>query len=191
MRPQGRVMQPKYMSKKTNKQLNITLEVIEQQIYILRGQKAMLDSDLSALYGVSIKRLNEQVKRNLKRFPEDFMFQLTPMEANSLRSQFATLKKSRGQHRKYLPYAFTEHGTVMLATILNSPVAIDASIQIVKAFVRMRSILAAHKELARKIESLEKSTKANFAEVFKFIHAYLISKRQLPSAIGYNTSRKK
>ena len=122
---------------------------------------------------------------------QKFMFQLSREEAESLRFQFGTLKIGRGQHRKYLPYVFTEHGTVMLATILNSPSAITASIQIVKAFVRIRSILAAHKELARKIEILEKSTKANFADIFKFIHAYLVSKRQLPSAIGFQTGRKK
>jgi phage regulator Rha-like protein len=168
-----------------------TFENIEQQIYILRGQKVMLDSDLATLYGVSTKRLNEQVKRNLMRFPEDFMFQLTTEEvAEFLRSQFATSNTVRGG-RRYLPYTFTEHGTVMLATILNSPSAISASIQIVKAFVRMRSILAAHKELAKKIDILERSTKSNFAEIYKFIHTYLVSKRQLTPAIGFRLDGRK
>lgn len=117
----------------------------------------MTDSDLAVIYGVTTKRLNEQVKRNLGRFPEDFMFQLSKDEidqVSSSRSQFATLK--RGLNIKYAPYVFTEHGAVMLASILNSPVAVEASIQVVRAFIRMRSILSAHKELAKKLQELEK-----------------------------------
>lgn len=137
------------------------IERIENKIFLIRGQKVMLDRDLAELYGVPTKRLNEQVRRNLKRFPEDFMFQLTKDEVNSLifhsgnsRSQFATLK--RGQNIKYFPYAFTEHGVAMLSAVLNSEQAVKVSILIIKTFVRLRQILASHKELARKVEELER-----------------------------------
>jgi hypothetical protein len=140
----------------------------------------MLDSDLANLYEVTPKRLNEQVKRNRKRFPEDFMFQLTKEEYDLLKSQIATLKQAdrnqrsqnatkedgRGKHRKYLPYVFTEHGAVMLASVLNSPRAIDASVKVVRVFVRIREILSTHKELARKIQDLESKYDNKFADVF-------------------------
>lgn len=184
------------MTSKQSSRLAI-VQNVEDRILMLRGQKVMLDSDLADLYGVSTKRLNEQVKRNRKRFPEDFMFLLTGAEANFLRSQFATLKPGRGQHRKYLPYAFTEHGAVMLATILNSARAIAASIYVVRAFVRLRSVLAVHKELARKIDALERNMKvnneksqANFIVIFKFIENYSRSQRQLPAAIGFQYRRR-
>lgn len=132
------------------------LPAIDHRILLLRGQKVMLDADLAELYGVETKRLNEQVRRNAERFPDDFMFQLTAEEYASLRSHFATLKTGRGQHRKYLPYAFTEHGALMAANVLNSPRAVDASLYVVRAFVRLREILATHKELAKKLDTLEK-----------------------------------
>ena len=103
----------------------LPVEIIARSIFVLRGQKVLLDTDLAALYEVTTKRFNEQVRRNLERFPGDFMFQLTEDEWESLRSQFATLNAGRGQHRKYLPYAFTEHGAIMAATILNSPRATE------------------------------------------------------------------
>ncbi len=167
-----------------------SIERIEGSILIIRGQKIMLDSDLAALYGVTTKRLNEQVRRNLDRFPEDFMFQLTAEEAESLRSQIATLKGGRGQHRKYLPHAFTEHGAVMLASVLNSPIAIEASIRVVRAFVRLRSILAAHKELARRLEALEKETKQNFNVVFKLISQIVAEEEKPKRKIGFETKEK-
>jgi hypothetical protein len=105
---------------------------IALSILILRGQRVLLDSELAALYGVSTKRFNEQIRRNRKRFPADFLFQLTAEESSSLRSQSATLKTGRGQHRKYLPYVFTEHGATMAATILNSPLAIEMSVYVVR-----------------------------------------------------------
>ena len=122
---------------------------VADRIVVIRGRRLLLDVDLAALYGVSPKRLNEQVKRNRARFPEDFLIQLTLEEGRALmvsRSQFATLK--RGRNLKYAPYAFTEHGAVMLAAVLNSPVAIDASIQVVRAFLRLRALVAAHEELS-------------------------------------------
>ncbi|GAB4326060.1 MAG: hypothetical protein Kow0074_20210 [Candidatus Zixiibacteriota bacterium] len=140
------------------KKMNVLMrppERIENAIFLIRGQKVMLDSDLATLYGVTTKRLNEQVKRNLDRFPPDFMFQLTEDEADTLRSQSATSKRGRGG-RRYLPYVFTEHGAVMLASVLNSPRAIETSIFVVKAFVRMREVISEHKELAAKIAELER-----------------------------------
>ena len=114
----------------------------------------MLDSHLAALYGVTTRRLNEQVKRNRSRFPADFMFRLTAREVTALKSQFATSNVGRGGRRK-IPNAFTEHGALMLATVLNSPVAVQASIAVVRAFLRLRTVLAAHSQLAHKLEELE------------------------------------
>lgn len=133
----------------------VSLARVERTIHVVRGQKVMLDSDLAEVYGVSTKRLNEQVRRNLDRFPQDFMFRLTAEEDDSLRSQIATSNIGRGG-RRYLPYAFTEHGAVMLASVLNSPQAVEASIFVVRAFIRMREMLGAHKELAAKIAELDR-----------------------------------
>jgi len=138
----------------------IPAERIERSILVLRGHKVLLDTDLAALYGVTTKRFNEQVRRNKARFPLDFMFQLAQEEWDALRSQFATLKTARGQHRKYLPHAFTEHGVIMAATILNSPRATEVSVYVVRAFVRLREMLATNKELAAKLEELEQETEA-------------------------------
>lgn len=139
----------------------IPQELIGQKILLIRGQKVMLDRDLARLYGVSTKRLNEQVKRNIKRFPEDFMFKLTWAETQSLRSQIATLKSKdsfskRGRHVKYLPYAFTEQGVAMLSTVLNSERAIQVNIAIMRVFVKIRQILAIHKDLAHRLDEHEK-----------------------------------
>ena len=139
-----------------DKQLLILVDHIEPLILDIRGHKVMLDKDLAKLYGISTKRLNEQVGRNRKRFPEDFVFQIVPEEADSLRSQNATLKAGRGQHRKYLPYAFTEHGAIMAATVLNSPRAVEVSVFVVRAFVKLRHLALGHKELAAKLDELER-----------------------------------
>ena len=130
----------------------IPQERIERRMLVIRGQKVMLDKDLAGLYGVPVKRLNEQVKRNLKRFPADFMFMLTKQEVMNLKSQFAT--SSWGGVRK-LPYAFTEQGIAMLSSVLNSERAIQVNIAIMRAFVRIKQVLATHKELARKLEEHE------------------------------------
>lgn len=127
----------------------------------------MLDMDLATIYGVPTKRLNEQVKRNPDRFPEDFAFRLTRAEAmavHPLRSQFATLKK-RSQHMKYLPMAFTEHGALMLASVLNSPSAVAASVQVVRAFVRLRELVAARDGLGRKLRELELKVKLHGQDI--------------------------
>jgi phage regulator Rha-like protein len=130
------------------------LALIQQRIYTIRGVRVILDSDLAALYGVPTKRLNEQYRRNRKRFPEDFAFQLTAKEANSLRSQFATSSSHGG--RRYRPYAFTEHGALMAANILNSARAVQMSIFVVRAFAKMREALRGTPELTRKLVALEK-----------------------------------
>lgn len=166
----------------------ITETYIEQRILLLRGQKVMLAHDLAELYGVTTKRLNEQVRRNKQRFPADFMFQLSAKEVANLRSQFATSKEGRGG-RRYPPYAFTEHGAVMLASVLNSPVAIQASIQVVRAFVRLRSILAAHKELAKKLDALEQKTDSKFKVVFELIAKYLKPEQKKFTRIGFSTDK--
>ena len=129
-------------------------EVIATRILEIRGKKVMLDRDLAALYGVKVKRLNEQVRRNNKRFPGDFMFQLSWEEVEFSRSQNATLK--HGKNIKYLPYVFTEQGVAMLSSVLNSERAIQVNILIMRAFIKLKEILLAHKDLAVKIESLEK-----------------------------------
>jgi hypothetical protein len=126
---------------------------IEDLIFLVRGLRVMLDSDLAQIYGVSVKRLNEQVRRNFNRFPSDFAFQLVENEWEALRSQIATSKGRGG--RRYLPWVFTEHGAIMLAGILNSDRAVQMSVSVVRAFVLMREQLAAHKELARKLGELE------------------------------------
>lgn len=131
----------------------IPQEVIERKIYLIRERNVILDKDLAKLYGAPTKRLKEQVKRNIKRFPEDFMFELTMQESEILRSQFAT---SRWGGERYLPYAFTEQGVAMLSSVLNSERAIEVNIAIMRAFVKLRKILSTHKELAHKLNQLER-----------------------------------
>ena len=128
---------------------------IEKSILLIRGLKVMLDSDLAELYDVPTRRLNEQVRRNIKRFPSDFMFQLTTEEAKSLRSQIAISKAGRGG-RRYLPLVFTEQGVAMLSTVLNSERSIQVNIEIMRAFVRLRQFLSAHRQLAQKLTELER-----------------------------------
>jgi len=143
---------------------------IEQRILLIRGQRVMLDADLAALYGVTTKRLNEQVHRNQDRFPEDFMFRLTQDEVSCLRSQIATSKPSRGG-RRYRPYAFTEHGAIMAASVLNSPRAVKVSVYVVRAFVKLREVLSTHKELARKLAELERRLDTHDAHIQDLITA--------------------
>lgn len=151
---------------------------VEGVIRVIRGQSVILDEDMAALYGVPTKRLNEQVKRNLARFPEDFLFQLTAAEAANLRSQNATSKKQGG--RRYLPYAFTEHGAAMLANVLKSPRAIQVSVEIIRTFVRLRHILASHQDIADKLMELEKKYDRQFSVVFEAIRRLMAAppKRQ-------------
>ncbi len=133
----------------------LSIEDIAQRILIVRGKRVLLDADLAAFYGVVTKAFNQQVRRNLGRFPPDFMFQLNDEENTALRSQFVTLKNGRGQHRKYLPLAFTEHGAIMAAAILNSPRATEVSVYVVRAFIELRNLVAGNKGLASKMKRLE------------------------------------
>ena len=128
----------------------LTIQV-ERRIYLIRGEKVMLDYDLAALYGVPTKSLNLAVKRNTERFPSDFMFQLNEEEHNCLRSQFAASKRDGRGGRRYVPYAFTEHGAIMAAAVLNSPRAVEMSIYVVRAFVQLRELLSSNKELAKRL----------------------------------------
>lgn len=145
------------------------LELIQSKIYEIRGQKVMLDKDLAELYQVTTGNLNKAVKRNMKRFPPDFMFQLTTEEWEALRFQNGIIKKGRGEHTKYLPYAFTEQGLAMLSGILNSDIAIEVNIGIMRAFVAIRQMAALPKptqtsELERRIENIEKYIEEVFAD---------------------------
>ncbi|CAD0006275.1 ORF6N domain-containing protein [Flavobacterium salmonis] len=147
-------------------------ETISNKIYFIRGHKVMLDSDLASLYDVETKRLNEQVKRNLSRFPEDFMFQLTENEYNSSRSQFATLKNGRGSNLKYLPYAFTEHGILMLSSVLKSDKAIQTNIQIMRIFTKVRQMLLDTTEIKVDILQIQKKLE-NHDKNIELVFSYL------------------
>lgn len=174
--------------------LIIPEEIVMNKIYVIRGQKVMLDSDLAELYQVETKQLKRQVKRNIERFPKDFMFELTKGEYDSLRSQIGTLK--RGEHSKFLPYAFTEHGVLMLSSVLNSPKAIQVNIQIMRIFTRIRQMLTDNTELRLAIEKLEKKTEnntKNIEVVFQYIDE-LVEKKENPKPrkeIGYKIPKKK
>jgi phage regulator Rha-like protein len=143
----------------------VPVELIEKKIYLIRGHKVMIDSDLAELYGVATKVLLQAVKRNLNRFPEDFMFLLKYQDVAALRSQIVTLKKGRGEHRKYLPYVFTEQGVAMLSSILNSERAVQVNIAIMRAFVKLREMLSTNKELAHKFAQLEKKIEKHDDEI--------------------------
>jgi hypothetical protein len=149
---------------------------LSQNIRVIRSQRVLLDEDLAALYGVPTKVFNQAIRRNAARFPSDFLLQLTESEAASLRSQIVTLKAGRGRHRKYAPMAFTEHGAIMAASVLNSPLAVEMSVHVVRAFVKLRQVLASSSALAHRLESLERSvaaldanTRDEFVRVYKAI----------------------
>ncbi|MCC7203100.1 MAG: ORF6N domain-containing protein [Nitrospirae bacterium] len=159
-------------------------EILEQKIFMIRGKRVMLDKDLAALYGVETKVLNQAVKRNINRFPDDFMFQLSWDEASELsRSQFVTLKK--GKNVKYLPYAFTENGVAMLSSVLSSERAITVNIQIMRTFTRLREMIATHKDLQKKIEEMEKKYDHQFKIVFDAIKQLLSPPEPKKKRIGF------
>lgn len=162
--------------------LPVTPEFVERRIRIIRGIKVMVDSDLAQLYQVQNKRLNEQVKRNIKRFPPDFMFQLNKSEAQNLRSQFAT--SSWGGKRK-LPYAFTELGVAMLSSVLNSDRAVQMNIYIMRAFVKLREIMVKDAEVAEKIKELEKGQKENKEHIIAVASTLQRLMSQRKNAIGF------
>ena len=165
---------------------------IESRILVLRRNKVILDSDLAELYGVSVKRLNEQVKRNRDRFPADFMFRLSDKEYEIVRSQSATSKMGRGG-RRFLPYAFTEHGAIMAATVLNSQRAVEMSLFVVRAFVRLREMLAQNRQIAAKIEQLENRLDkhdTDLQEIVEAIKELMIPPEGSRSRIGFHLPAK-
>jgi phage regulator Rha-like protein len=165
-------------------------EIIESKIFFIRGKRVMLDKDLAVLYGVQAKVLNQAVKRNIRRFPDDFLFQLMQEEAVELsRSQFVTLK--RGYNIKYSPYAFTENGVAMLSGILNSKRAITVNIQIMRTFTKLREMLATHKDLRQKIEEMEKKYDYQFKAVFEAIKQLLEPPVKPKRKVGFLREKEK
>jgi len=173
---------------------------IVSRIFFIRGKKVMLDSALASVYGVATKVLNQAVKRNMKRFPGDFFFQLTNDEWTLLRSQIVTLEISpnnqlplsgKGKHRKFLPYAFTEHGALMLATVLNSEKAIYASLFVVRAFIQLREFLDINKELAKKMEALETRYDEQFNILFEAIRELIHKNKEPMNPVGFRIPKQK
>jgi hypothetical protein len=164
------------------------IEKIESAIYVIRGHKVMLDSDLARLYGVPTFYLNQQVRRNKKRFPNDFMFQVTAKEMEALRLHFAISKKGRGG-RRYPGLVFTEHGVAMLSSVLNSEKAIKINIQIMRTFTRLRQLMASNADLAKKIDELEKKYDSQFQIVFKAIRKLWMPVKTKHKRIGFTTDR--
>lgn len=169
--------------------VEIPNERIVNRIFLIRGRKVMFDKDLAELYGVKTKVLNQAVKRNIERFPSDFMFQLTIPEMEVWqrvysRSQIVTL--NRGQNIKYLPYVFTEQGVAMLSSVLNSRTAIDVNIQIIRTFTKLREILSDNKKLGEKIEKMERKYDTQITKIFDVIKS-LVTQKEIPkNRIGFN-----
>ena len=161
----------------------VPAEHIEKRILLLRGHKVILDDDLAELYEVEVKQLKRQVRRNIDRFPADFMFELSRQEQESLRRHFGTLK--RGEHSKYLSYGFTEQGVAMLSSVLRSKRAVQVNIEIMRAFVRLREMLATHKDLARKLEALEKRYDSQLKVVFDAIRQLMTPPEPRKRKIGF------
>ena len=167
----------------------VTIGHVERSIILIRGEKVMLDTDLASIYGVTTKVLNQAVKRNRDRFPEDFMFQLTKKEKEEVVTNCDHLNYLK--YSPFLPYAFTEHGAVMLANVLNSPVAVKASIQVVRAFVRLRTMLASNTALARKIRAMEKRYDEQFKVVFEAIYKLMEPPKKERPKIGFKRDQDK
>lgn len=166
----------------------IPIERIEQSIYLIHGLKVMLDSDLATLYSVETRALIQAVHRNIERFPEDFMFQLSKAEFDNLRSQSVTSSKSWGG-RRYPPYAFTEQGVAMLSSVLRSDRAVLVNVEIMRAFVRLRAMLASNSDLARRLDALEKRYDAQFKTVFDAIRRLMTPPAKSNRRLGFRTDR--
>lgn len=172
-------------------------EFIEDTILLIRGKRVILDHDLARLYGVTTKILNQAVKRNLDRFPEDFMFQLTKAETEEWqhlkrsRSQIVILKNARGTHRKYQPYAFTEHGILMLSSVLKSQRAVQVNIQIMRTFVRLREMLTSNEHLIARLDELEENYDAKFKVVFSAIRQLMDAPAVKRKPIGFRPKARK
>lgn len=180
--------------------VKVPVERVASAILLIRGERVILDRELARLYGVSTKALNQAVRRNFDRFPEDFMFQLTVEEARAwweesrltrLRSQNVTLKQGRGQHIKYRPYAFTEHGILMLSSVLKSERAVSVNIEIIRTFVRLRQMLASNLELARKLQGLERKYDQQFKVVFDAIRGLMAPPPSQIKQIGFRPRAQK
>jgi ORF6N domain len=171
-----------------DKKVVISVDQIESIILLIRGHKVILSHDLAQLYEVTTGNLNKAVKRNIDRFPNDFMFQLTAEEYRALRFQFGILAK--GEHSKYLPFAFTEQGVAMLSSVLRSKRAVQVNIEIMRAFVRLRQMLAVHKDLERKLTALEQKYDEQFKVVFDAIRALMTSPEKPPKKIGFEVKEK-
>ena len=166
----------------------VPIELIASKIYLIRSIKVMLDRDLAELYGVETKVLKQAVRRNIDRFPADFMFELTKGENQSLRSQNVTLK--RGQHSKYLPFAFTEHGVLMLSSVLKSERAVQVNIQIMRTFTKLREALLDNKDLGKELEELKQLTEERFRIVFETLDQLLMIESKPKKKIGYTVKEK-
>ncbi|CAH0189230.1 hypothetical protein SRABI27_01454 [Pedobacter sp. Bi27] len=167
-------------------------EVIVNKIYLFRGVKVMLDSDLAALFGVDTKRLKEQVRRNIERFPEHFMFELTKEENEVLRSQFVTLEQ--GKYSKYLPFAFSEHGILQLSNVLKSKQAVEVSIKIIDVFVQLRTMVLSNTEIRLEVEKIKKKVDnqdKNIEVIFRYFDELLEQKEKPRKEIGYKISKEK
>ena len=175
---------------KKSKTSLIPQETIEGKILLIRGKKVMLDRDLAALYGVETSYLKRQVKRNIERFPEDFMFQLSKEELGNWRCQFVTSNSTDKMGLRYPPYAFTEQGVAMLSGVLNSPRAVHANIQIMRTFTKLREMILTHKDLQRKIESMEGKYDHQFKIVFGAIKRLLEPPEKPKSRIGFRSVKK-
>ena len=162
---------------------SVPVEIIQNKIYLIRGQKVMFDRDLAELYDVLTKNLNKAVQRNLDRFPDDFMFQLTKEEAGRSRFQSGTL--NRGQNIKYLPYVFTEQGVAMLSSVLNSEKAIQVNIQIIRTFTKLRELMATNIKLRKKIESMENKYDNKFRQIFDVLKQLLMQDVKPKKQIGF------
>ncbi len=167
-----------------NKDLNLPDHIITSKIYLIRNQKVMLDRDLAKLYGVETKQLKRQVRRNLDRFPLSFMFELNSKEFENLRSQIGTLK--RGSHSKYAPFAFTEHGILMLSSILNSKKAISMSLHIIETFIQLRKFAHNYDDLLKRINQMKLKNSKKFNEIYKILDKLIIENVDKPrQKIGY------
>lgn len=181
-----------HTKKLTTSSLTVSVQLIERRIYLIRGQKVMIDVDLAELYGVPTHRLNERVKRNLKRFPEDFMFQLTREETENLRSQIAISSSGHGGRRS-LPYVFTEQGVAMLSTVLNSEQAIAVNITIMRAFVKIREMLESNEDLNRKFAAVIRKLSTHdkyFRVVFNELKRLTAEPAASRTQIGFRTGKK-
>ncbi len=173
------------MKENTEIKVSIDLDTIKDHIYIIRGKKVMLDRDLALLYEVPTKLLNQAVKRNIDRFPGDFMFELTKYEIDNWKSQFVTSNSKLKQSLRKPPSAFTEQGIAMLSSVLNSKKAIHVNIQIIRIFTRLREMIDAYKELREKVEEMEKNNETNFKEIFRVIRLLIKGDEKPRNKIGF------